>query len=441
MLAFMVSPWLCHWPDTWPFSLDDLPANACLVGGSVRDRLLNRESSYLDLDFVLPEHALETARAIAHQHNAGFVVLDEARQIARVVFKSVTVDFAQQQGDTLEADLRRRDFTINAIAYSPHREVLIDPLQGETDLARHTLRMVSAQNLAEDPLRLMRAYRQAAQLGFTIASDTQAAIAQLAPKLSSVSMERIRSELDALLSISSAGHPKAAFPEVSMVDAQLVHHFRAICQYQLLQFCLPCFTLQSIAQISAIEDAMAQLQSVMPNYVQTLQSWTKAVPAGCYRSWLKAAKLSCLLSESVSAAQAQLAALKYSRSESQLVLTLLKVQPHLDVLKDGPLSRAQQFFLFKLAGDSFPAVSVLALAQGADMAEVQGLIEKFLDPVDAIAHAQPLITGTVLMKQLGIRPGPEVGRIMRAIEQAQATGDLVDADGAISFAKQLNSDG
>ena len=72
-------------PKTWPFALELLPPDACLVGGSVRDRLLNRQATYLDLDFVLPADAVETASAIAQACSAGFVVLDEARRIARVV--------------------------------------------------------------------------------------------------------------------------------------------------------------------------------------------------------------------------------------------------------------------------------------------------------------------------------------------------------------------
>ena len=104
-------------PETWPFSLDLLPDDAYLVGGSVRDRLLNRSTTYLDLDFVLSSNAVKTAATIANSCNAGFVVLDEARQIARVVFAEMTVDFAQQQGETIAVDLHRRDFTINAIAY------------------------------------------------------------------------------------------------------------------------------------------------------------------------------------------------------------------------------------------------------------------------------------------------------------------------------------
>ncbi|MEO0768333.1 MAG: CCA tRNA nucleotidyltransferase, partial [Cyanobacteria bacterium J06649_4] len=175
-----MSPFL---PETWPVPLEALPTEAYLVGGSVRDQLMDRQATYLDLDFVLPQRAVETASDLAKTCNAGFVVLDEERNIARVVFEQVTVDFAQQQGASIESDLRRRDFTINAIAYHPHNKTLIDPLGGAADITAQILRMVSYRNLAADPLRLMRAYRQAAQLGFRVESTTQQAIKELAPKL------------------------------------------------------------------------------------------------------------------------------------------------------------------------------------------------------------------------------------------------------------------
>ncbi|MEB3293001.1 MAG: CCA tRNA nucleotidyltransferase, partial [Synechococcales bacterium] len=125
----------------------------------MRDALLERHSEYLDLDFVLPRAAVETARAIARHYQAGFVLLDAERQIARVVFAQGTADFALQVGDSLEEDLRRRDFTMNAIAYNPHTLELVDPLKGCKDLERKVLRMIAPENLAEDPLRLLRAYR------------------------------------------------------------------------------------------------------------------------------------------------------------------------------------------------------------------------------------------------------------------------------------------
>ena len=136
--------------------------------------------------------AVETARAIALHYNAGFVVLDAEHQIARVVFSNATVDFAQQIGPTIYSDLHRRDFTINAIAYNPHSETLLDPLDGCADLERRVLCMIAPENLKDDPLRLLRAYRQAAQLGFGLDGETKAIIRSLAPYLKTVAAERVR---------------------------------------------------------------------------------------------------------------------------------------------------------------------------------------------------------------------------------------------------------
>jgi tRNA nucleotidyltransferase (CCA-adding enzyme) len=155
-------------PENWPFSWELLPRPAYMVGGAVRDAILGRSREYLDLDFVIPSDAVKVARAIARHYQAGFVLLDPVRRIARVVFPQATADFAQQEGNSVETDLHRRDFTINAIAYNPHTQEIIDPLNGYADLQAGLLRMVSPANLEDDPLRLLRAYRQAAQLGFTI---------------------------------------------------------------------------------------------------------------------------------------------------------------------------------------------------------------------------------------------------------------------------------
>ncbi|MEM8502578.1 MAG: CCA tRNA nucleotidyltransferase [Cyanobacteria bacterium P01_D01_bin.1] len=410
-------------PETWPFALDSLPDRTYVVGGSVRDHLLQRRSDYLDLDLVLPSQAIETASALAEEYGAGFVILDEARQIARVVFDQVTIDFAQQQGDRIEDDLQRRDFTINAIAFHPHSQTLIDPLKGQSDLDSKTIRMVSYQNLADDPLRLMRAYRQAAQLSFVLEHGTQSAIRQLAPQLQQISMERIRHELDALLSSSSG-------------SAQL----GSILHNQLLSFCLPWFDGKSVEQIMAIDDAITHLQSTWPTYAHHLHNWIKPVPSGCYRSWIKAAKLSCLLSSDIADATRELTQLKYSRSETQIIVRLIKAQPAIEQLCAGPMERAQQFFLFKAVGSAFLAIALLALSKGADRSVLEPMIERFLDPEDVVAHPQPLLSGKLLMQQLEISPGPTVGRLLTAVEQAQAEGKITTQKDAITWVKRHSAD-
>lgn len=406
-------------PETWPFSTTLLPDDAHLVGGSVRDRLLNRDPTYLDLDFVLSCDAVKTAANIANTYSAGFVVLDKTRQIARVVFDEMTVDFAQQQGESLEIDLARRDFTLNAIAYHLSTHRIIDPLGGEADIRAKTIRMVSEENLAADPLRLLRGYRQAAQLQFVLSPDTQQAVCQLAPLLSEVSKERVHSELDALLSVPASSDYLA-----SLLEAQL------------LKFCLPHFNRDRLQQIRAIDQAIDQFQSHMPSYAQQLQDWLKPVPAGHYRSWIKAAKLSQMVATKPKLAEAELVALKYSRSEIQTIVTLIDIQPNIDALRKGQCSRAQQFFLFKKAGIYFPSVSLLALAEGVPMSTVEPMVKRFLNPKDDIAHAPKLMTGNILMKQLKLQPGPQIGQILKAVELAQAEGSLKDRESAIAFVQQ-----
>ena len=193
MLGFQDS--ITYFLQSIPFNLDYLPSGTYLVGGAVRDALLQRQRDYLDLDFVLPELAIEIAKKIANCYQAGFVVLDRKRQIARVVFPQGTVDFALQEGNSLVKDLQRRDFTVNAIAYDPHTAELFDPVGGLVDLKSRLLKMISPANLVDDPLRLLRAYRQAAQLDFTIEAETRSTICQLAPLLGKIAAERVQTEL------------------------------------------------------------------------------------------------------------------------------------------------------------------------------------------------------------------------------------------------------
>lgn len=427
-------------PQTWPFSLQWLPESACLVGGTVRDALLGRHSDYLDLDFVLPEGAVETARAIARHYRAGFVLLDVERQIARVVFAQGTADFALQVGPTLEADLQRRDFTVNAIAYNPHREQLLDPLQGYADLQRRLIRMVSADNLAEDPLRLLRAYRQAAQLGFSLEPNSQHVIRQLAPRLRQIAAERVQSELGYLLS-TPKGTP----------------WLMTAWEDQLLQDWCPDATASHLSLIAAIDQAAVVLQETWPAFgVELLQrirsgaqgsrGGQESLPqtaldpkaSGSSRTWLTTAKLACLLSLLPERAEAQLWRLKYSRVEIQAVTTLLRFWPQVrSTARLMEMSAAEQYYLFQGIGPVFPALVVLVAASGVPLEAIAPLIERFLTPGDPIAHPSPLVTGQELMQRLHLPPGPRIGQLLAAIQLARAEGKIATPADALALAENM----
>lgn len=399
----------------WPFGLEWLPQPVYLVGGAVRDALLNRQSEYLDLDFVLPHNAVTTARAIARHYKAGFVLLDAERQIARVVFKQATVDFAHQEGFTLETDLQRRDFTINAIAYSPHTQEIIDPLQGRTDLQRGLLRMVSPTNLQDDPLRLLRAYRQAAQLDFVIEPDTQAIIRQLAPLLGQVAAERVRVELGYLLG-SARG---TQWLQAAWEDGLLASWFKSA-------------TRSHLAFFATIDSAAAAVRQTFPPLGVELCQTVRALKT----TWLSIAKLATLVASNPETAEIELTNLTYSRAEIKGVTTAIKLLPQLKALSPAQMSLAEQYFFFRTAAEVFPVVAVLAVADGMSVKEIAPLVNRYINPNDPVAHPTPLVTGKDLMQALKLPSSPLVGELLLQIQLAYIEGKVSTSAEAIAFASQ-----
>jgi tRNA nucleotidyltransferase (CCA-adding enzyme) len=402
-----------------PFDWEWLPQPSYLVGGAVRDRLLGRNSDYLDLDFVLPEKAVETARAIAKHYKAGFVLLDAQRQIARVVFKNATVDFALQEGATLETDLQRRDFTINAIAYNPHTQELIDPLQGYTDLQQRLLRMISPANLQDDPLRLLRGYRQAAQLDFALEPNTRSIIRQLAPLIGRVAAERVRVELGYLLN-SDRG---TAWLEVAGEDGLLTPWF-------------PSMTRSHIERLLKVNSAAASFSS----FPQLVRELSQPVRNTIKTSWLGIVKLTCLVSTNSATAEIELDKLAYSRSEIKAVTTALQLLPQLQAKSPEQMTLAEQYFFFRAAGVVFPAIVILAVVQGTSIDLLSLLIHRYLNPKDPVAHPTPILTGNDLMKALQLSPSPLIGEMLLQIQLAQIEGKISTVEEAIAFAaKRLDS--
>jgi len=183
---------------------DALPGQEIyLVGGAVRDMLRNRLSH--DLDFALPANGIALARKVANALDADFMVLDDERDTGRVIVTEqdgsrTYLDFATyRNGTTLEADLHARDFTMNAMAYDIHAGTIIDPLNGASDLRGKTIRACSPTSLQDDPVRILRAIRQAAAFDFKIELATRKAMKAAADQLPNISPERQRDEVFKIL--------------------------------------------------------------------------------------------------------------------------------------------------------------------------------------------------------------------------------------------------
>jgi tRNA nucleotidyltransferase (CCA-adding enzyme) len=403
----------------FPFDFNDLPTPAYLVGGWVRDRLLNRQGKYLDLDFVLPEKAVETAQAIARKYKAGFVILDAERQIARVVFKTGTADFAQQMGNSLEADLGRRDFCMNAIAIECHqvtesvlslngKEKFIDPFDGIGDLKAKRIRMVAPENLAEDPLRILRGYRQVAQLGFEIESLTRQVLIKLAPKLKTMASERVCAELRYLLSISNGSQ--------WMLDAL---------GDGILEDWLPSQHL-NLPRFTKIEIVISSLLEQFPHLELFFSK-----PLGGDRVAVVIVKLAALTNSATA-----LEPLGLSRTEQRWILGVLRYLPQFIELLDKA-SLSQKYTFFQTTLEFFPVITALALASGYDIEKITPWLEHWLNPHDAIAYPVALITGDDLLKELQIPPSPKIGELLASVKLAQVEGKISTRSEALTFVQSI----
>ncbi len=151
--------------------------------------------------------------------NADFLPLDEERDTGRVIVTNedgsrTFLDFATYRGANLEEDLRARDFTINAMAYDLRNETIIDPLEGGNDLRTKLIRACSPTSLSDDPVRILRAIRQAAAFGLHIDKGTRELMKQAASQLGRVSPERLRDEVFKML---NGPKPDAAMRALEML--------------------------------------------------------------------------------------------------------------------------------------------------------------------------------------------------------------------------------
>jgi poly(A) polymerase len=187
-----------------------------IVGGTVRDVLLHRGESN-DADLATDAKPDEIKQIVAPTHPSAVVLVGERFGTVRLHYASDIIEITTFRsevynpesrkpevcfGTVLEEDLLRRDFTINAMALHPLIGQIYDPFGGQQDLEAHILRAVGNEpdkRFDEDPLRLLRAVRFAAQLDFTIEPETRRSIIRQAPKLQKISRERIRDEMNKLL--------------------------------------------------------------------------------------------------------------------------------------------------------------------------------------------------------------------------------------------------
>ncbi len=451
-----------------------------LVGGSVRDLLIGTQD-LRDIDIVMPGGSESVAQTFADAIGGTFFFLDEERKITRVVRSSdsgiLQFDFTNFEGPDLAADLGRRDFTMNAMALDLREfikdqslERTIDPFRGREDVRNKLIRAVKPGVLDEDPLRLLRAVRFAATLGFTVENGTAEQIRQRAPLLTKPSPERQRDELFLILAERNAEDHLNLMDSLGLLP-HLLPELDALTGFAPGRYHIYDVRTHSIKAAGYVDSVLDDLPRIAPGYVRRIlehldQPLENLVPRKA------ALRFACLLHDiakpetfsqneegrihfyghdNLGAEKAKniCRRLRLSRDTEAVVATVIKQHMRLFNLStpSGPTKNAMHRYCRDMK-NALPESLILAQADARATYDLMPK-ERFTDtekPMSAVleyyyekylkAEEKPLVTGNDLIER-GLRPGPRFREILDEIKERQAAGQLKDRNEALEFVDNL----
>jgi tRNA nucleotidyltransferase (CCA-adding enzyme) len=387
--------------ESWPIPLALLPPGTALVGGAVRDGLIGRLGERPDLDLVVPTDGLGLARVLAQKLGGTAVELDQERSIGRLVLKGWTIDLARQDGTSLAADLRRRDYTVNAMALrlpiGEERLALIDPLDGLADLMNQQLRATAEANLLADPLRLLRGLRFAAELGFTLSEQTWEWILRHRASLAVVAGERILAELERLVCAADATRGVELLQRSGLLDAWKPRPEAD----------------RPAAATAHLTPEQAQLRGLSEEEIR------EALPIARLAALLDEASLQALHASNRLRRRCRHLRRWRQRLTTQRAAQLLGAVPH----GFEALPEAEQLELHRQLDGDLPAL-LLELAPPA----AKAALLRWRDPGDPLFHPQAPLDGLKLQQQLGLSPGRRLGLLLEHLTTERAFGRLPRVD-------------
>jgi tRNA nucleotidyltransferase/poly(A) polymerase len=443
---------------------------AWLVGGAVRDRLLGRDVQ--DLDIVIAGDVRAAARHLALTAGGPAFELSDAFGAWRVMdpARHWQVDLTPLREASIEADLAQRDFTINAIAEPLLGGPLIDPYEGAQDLATRRLRMVDAAAFEADPLRVLRLARLACELRLDPEPATVQAAAARAVRIATVAPERVFAELRRVVTAEDAVRGLALMDELALTPAVLpeLEAQRGVEQTPYHHRDVHGHTLEVLQAVIDLErDPAAVLGARFADPVRELLSEPLAdelTRGGALRLgalFHDAAKPATRIvmeggrvgfpGHDVQGAEMTRTALARLRASERLrahvaALTLHHLRLGF-LVHERPLSRRSIYRYLTTCEPVEVDVTLLSVAdrlatrgrkaQEAISAHLELARELLAAALDwrAAGAPEPLVRGDALARALGLRPGPELGRLLEEIAEARFAGEVATAEEAIAFAR------
>lgn len=470
--------------------LPDLPA-LWLVGGAVRDAILGRP--VVDLDFAVDGEARRVARQAADRLGGAYYELDDERDTGRVLLASAggprTIDFARLRGGDLEADLRGRDFTINAMAVALNApERVLDPTGGLQDLRDRVLRLAGPTAIQDDPLRALRAVRLAVSLELHIEPATLGHVRSARDHLAAVSAERARDELMRMLQALRPGRLLRLLDHLGLLTAVLpeLEPLRGLVQPAPHAFLGLDHTLSVVDRLGDLLWALEPLPSKdkaadltlgeaslrLGRFREALDGYLRhEVSSGHSRRqmlFLAAALHDAGKPDTGGLAQdgrlrflghdehgAGLAAacarrLRLSADEAEFVSLVVRHHMRPETLQAAAAVTPRAAYRF--FRDSCPAGVAVILLSLADLlgkyaspppqAEWAGrvgvarsLLEAAFEQESRVVNPPRLLDGDDVMHALSLAPGPAVGELLERLREAQAEGGVTTKEEALAFVR------
>ncbi|MFT8705139.1 CCA tRNA nucleotidyltransferase [Bifidobacterium aquikefiricola] len=414
-----------------------------LVGGPVRDLLLHRRSH--DLDFCSSARPEEfepilrswgdgfwdmgrkfgTLGAIQHR-NDGTEVRVEVTTYRSDTYDADSRKPAVAYGHELLGDLSRRDFTINAMALRVPSLEFVDPFGGASDLGKKVLRtpVDPEQSFDDDPLRMMRAVRFVAQLGFSITPDTAAAIADMAQRLSIVSAERVRDEFVKLLlsdrprqgieAFVESGLADVVFPEIPALQLEMDehHHHKDVFEHTMM-------VLERAIALETDDDGPVPA----PDLTLRLAAIMHDIGKPATRKFEPGGKVSFHHHDVVGAklTRKRMRALRFDRHLIQDVSELVGLHLRFHGYVDEPWTDSAVRRYVKDAGHLYERLNRLTRADATTQNQRKAhMFERAMDEMEARVRElkkkedfdalRPDLDGSQIMQILDLKPGPEIGK-------------------------------
>jgi poly(A) polymerase len=456
-----------------------------LAGGVVRDLLLGQQPA--DIDLTVPAEARAWAARLASLTDGALVPLGRNEDAARVVCRGVTVDFSsfREGAQTIADDLIRRDLTINALACRidsllagteaerPLFLPLIDPTSGRADLCQGVIRVASPESFTSDPLRLVRVFRFAVTLGFSVEATTLNLVQRQCSLVGAVAPERVAHELDLIMAAPDAHATVQAMAGSGLLWTLFPELAAGIGMVQPKSHHLDVWehNLETLGQMEHILAVPGEFYPASAKEIRTYLADEHRL------HWLKWAALFHDLGKPATHALREdkggritfynhdqvgtrifndlALRLRWSNEARERVGRLIAghMRPfHLaNVSRTGNLTLRAAVRMIRSAGDDLEGLFLLAMADslaGQGIERIEGmegelaallahLVRVRVEHVTPVCTAPPLLTGRDLIERLRLAPGPLFKRILAAVEEARMTGEVGDIESALQLAKHL----